>query len=178
MRKLLSLMLLVGLLSCIPTIVAAQNFRDNATLHANRAVTLMSVNRYPEAIGEFQLAIRLNPHSAVAATLFNNLGICFRETGQYPQAVASFQHAFRIQPGFEHYYKNLIETYQQAGTLRVAQQKLREIVAHNDRDAEAWFLLGLILEEVSEYEVAKRSFLRYLKLEPNSQLAEAARRHL
>jgi tetratricopeptide (TPR) repeat protein len=158
--------------------VMAADLRGNATMHADMANTLMNSERYAEAIGEYQIALRLNPHSAVAATLFNNLGLCFRKLGQTQQAIASFQHAIHVQPGFEYYYRNLIQTYRQAGHLPMAFQTLRNIVTRNDHDAEAWFLLGLVLEEVQEDRAAQKAFSRFLELEPNSQLAEAARRHL
>jgi Tfp pilus assembly protein PilF len=154
------------------------DFRNNATMHANQGTDLMLLKRYHDAIPQFQLAIRLNPHAALSATLFNNLGICFLKVGQYPQAVASFQHAMRIQPGFEQYYENLVEAYRGGGRLPLAHQKLRNVVIENDQDGEAWFLLGLMQEALGEHPSARESFLRFLKLSPNSQLAEAAKRHL
>ncbi|MBY0405181.1 MAG: tetratricopeptide repeat protein [Cyanobacteria bacterium] len=148
------------------------------TQHTERASVLMHQQDYPQAIQEYQIALRLSPHAGISASLFNNLGICFRKVGQYPQAMSSFQHAFRIQPGFEFYYRNLIETYREAHVLGVAQAQLKEVLKINPRDAEALFLLGLLYEEIEDYEGAKEAFIKFLTLEPNSQLAVAARTHL
>lgn len=169
---------LLSLSSGLVTINQAADLRDNATRHLDLATNHMKYGQYQQAIGEFQIAIRLNPHTAVTASLFNNMGICFQKTQQYPQAMSSFQHAIKLQPGFELYYKNLIDTYRQAGVLGTAQDKLRLILDQNPYDGEAWFLLALLHEENEDYEAAKLAFFKYLQLEPNSQLAVAARRHL
>jgi lipoprotein NlpI len=73
---------------------------------------------------------------------------------------------------------NLIKAYQEAGVMAVAKEKLFATVDRNPVDAEAWYLLGLLYEEIAEYEAAKAAFQAFLRLDPNSRLAQAARRHL
>jgi tetratricopeptide (TPR) repeat protein len=154
------------------------DLRDNATRHADLAEELFEREQYADAIAEYQIAIRLSPHAGLSASLFNNLGLSFQRVRQYPQAIASFQHAIRIQPSFELYYVNLIKAYQEAGVMAVAKEKLFATVDRNPVDAEAWYLLGLLYEEIAEYEAAKAAFQAFLRLDPNSRLAQAARRHL
>lgn len=153
----------------------AYDLRDNAILHANNGQVLMERGQYPAAIEEFKAAIRLNPYTAMAASLYNNLGLAYRQTGQYALAYASFQHASRIQPTSALYLKNLIETYAAAGQLGEVEKTLNTIVAINPENAEAWFMLGLLYKEQGNRQAARTSFMKFIKLEPGSELAHAAK---
>lgn len=154
------------------------DLKDNANIHMAQARQYAEVGDDLSAIDEYQIAIRLTPHSGMTASLFNNLGLCFLRTRQYPQAIASFQHAIRIQPGFELYYANLIKSYTEIQQLPLAKTKFYALVDRNPFNAEAWYLLGLVYEQIEDYEAAKSCFKAYLKLQPNSRLAAAAKRHL
>ena len=90
-------------------------------------------------------------------------------------AIASFQHACRIQPTYALYYQNLVETYVAAGQTTQAQRELLSITRENPEDAEAWFMLGLLYKETGNRKSAKDCLTRFLKLKPESELAQAAR---
>jgi tetratricopeptide (TPR) repeat protein len=138
----------------------------------------MERGQYELAIEEFKAALQLNPYTNVAASLYNNLGLAYRELHNYPYAYASFQRACRIQPTFSLYYKNLIETYALAGKLDTVKAELQGALQRDPGDAEAWYMLGLIYKEQNNRKASKACFERFIKLEPESEMAHAARNAL
>jgi tetratricopeptide (TPR) repeat protein len=156
----------------------AYDLHDNAILHANNGQLLMERQQYDQAIEEFKAALQLNPYTNLSASLYNNLGLAYRELHNYAYAYASFQRACRLQPTFSLYYKNLIETYAQAGALGTVKRQLQAAIQRDPGDAEAWFMLGLLYKEQGSRKAAKACFERFIKLEPESEMARAARNAL
>jgi tetratricopeptide (TPR) repeat protein len=61
--------------------------------------------RLPDAIAQFEAALRINPNFAEA---HNNLGIALASTGRgLPEAVTHFETALRINPGYAQASANL-----------------------------------------------------------------------
>lgn len=156
----------------------AFDLRNNAVQHAERGILYLERSQPDAAIDEFLSALKLNPGSALSASLYNNLGLSYRAMGNHPLAVASFQHAIRLQPNYALYYKNLIETYARGGDLSEARRAFEHILSANPDNTEALFLMGLIYQETHQQNLAKETFQRFLKLEPHSTLADAARSYL
>ena len=173
-RLTLSLLLAVAFLN-VPLPVGAYDLHDNAILHANNAQQMMDLDRPAEAIEEYKAALQLNPYAGMAASLYNNLGLAYRSTGNYVYAYAAFQRACRIQPTFSLAFKNLIETYAAAGHLPEAESYFQARVTENPDNAEAWFMLGYIYKTNKNPKAAKACFERFLKLQPESEMARAAR---
>ena len=175
---LIALCLVTVLVAGGPPPANAYDLKDNAILHGQKGQLLMEREQYAEAAEEFKAALRLNPYTPLSAALYNNLGLCYRALGDYANAYACFQRAFRIQPTYGLYYKNLIETYSRAGRLSDVMIGLKAVLKDNPMDSEAWFLLGLAFSEQGNKEDAKTCFAQFLKLEPRSGLAPAARNAL
>jgi len=173
-KTLLTHLLLLALLA-FPTGAMAYDLKNNAIAHARNGQLLLERDRPAEAIDEFKAALLLNPYTSLSAAIYNNLGLAYRAVGNYPYAFASFQRACRIQPTFSYYYKNLIETYAAAGRLGRVESALQKIVTKNPDNAEAWFMLGLLYKEQGNRKQGKLCFDKFLKLEPESEMATAAR---
>lgn len=156
----------------------AYDLKENDILHADNGQLYLERGQYELAIEEFKAALQLNPYTNLSASLYNNLGLAYRELHNYEYAYASFQRACRLQPTFSLYYKNLIETYALAGKLNTVKAKLQEALQQDPEDAEAWYMLGLIYKEQDSRKAAKACFERFLKLEPESEMARAARNAL
>lgn len=146
--------------------------------HARNGQLLMEREQYEEAIEEFKAAIRLNPFASMAAPIYNNLGLAYRAVKNYPYAYASFQRACRMQPPFSLYYRNLIETYQMASQLPRVKTQLIALLEDNPDNAEAWFLLGLTYREQGHLKLSRVCFEKFLKLQPEAEMAQAAREAL
>jgi tetratricopeptide (TPR) repeat protein len=152
----------------------AYDLKDNAIAHARKGQLLMERGQYEEAIEEFKAAILLNPFASMAAPIYNNLGLAYRVTQNYPLAYAAFQRACRMQPPFSLYYRNLINTYSEAGQLPQVQAQFEALTIDNPDNAEAWFLLGLTYQKTGNKEKARPCFERFLQLQPEAELAQAA----
>ena len=172
---LFSALCLTGLLGAGLLPANAYDLRDNAITHADNGRTLMDLERPAEAIEEFKAALLLNPYAGMAAQIYNNLGLAYRATGNYTYAYAAFQRACRIQPTFSLAFKNLVETYAAAGKLNQAEGYFKARLSENPDNAEAWFLLGYIYKANKNPRAAKACFERFLKLQPDSEMARAAR---
>ena len=73
--------------------------------HNNLGLALAEMpGRLPEAMAEYQAALRLKPDSAEA---HNNLGSAFSQTGRSADAISEFQAALRIQPDYSEARNNL-----------------------------------------------------------------------
>lgn len=170
------LILIVGLLlNPNNTLAWAYDLKDNAILHARTGQLLLERGQAADAVEELKAALLLNPYTSLSASIYNNLGLAYRALGNYPYAYVSFQRACRIHPTFSLYYKNLIETYATAGQLKTVEQTLRSVTRSNPDNAEAWFMLGLLYKELNNRKQAQSCFERFLKLEPESEMARAAR---
>ena len=96
----------------------ARNYRDLPTLWArtiarnpdcsmcyqNLGLALASVGRVPEAIAQFEAALRLKPDNATAHT---TLGIALASVGRVPEAIAQFEAALRLKPDYAEAHNNL-----------------------------------------------------------------------
>ena len=176
-RTILTLFCL-GLIQAVGGAALAYDIKDNAIWHVQQGTLLMDRERYAEAAEEFRAALNLNPYAAMASSTYNDLGLAYRYQGKYELAMASFQRAIRMQPNYELYYKNLIDTYVQAGRLSAVQAALKRVLSYNSADAEAWFLLGEAYAVQEDKNTARECFSNYLELEPDAPLATAARKYL
>ncbi len=184
--RLRSQQLLMALFIClglaVPRAVAAgtdyYRMDDNAIWHFHQAQKWMEVEEYDAAAREFQIAIRLKPSTLMTASLYNDLGWAYLGLRDYPKAIVSFQQATTLNPNFSLYYENLVKAYQKAGALSTAQEQLSDAVAMNPDDGPAWFLLGLIQQASGDGTAGQSSLRRFVQLNPDSELADAARLYL
>jgi len=153
--------------------------------HDNLGIILAETpGRLPEAIAEFQAAVRLNPgnsHSHV------NLGNALqRVPGRMPEAIAQYQEALRIEPGYAEVHSNLgfalaqipgrmpeaIAEYQAA--LRI-KPGLAE--THNYLGVALALTTGQLPEAIAEYQAALRIDPNYTEAHYNlgSALAQTDR---
>jgi tetratricopeptide (TPR) repeat protein len=151
---------------------------DNAIYHFHQAQMWMSVKEYEAAILEYQIAIRLKPTTTLSSALYNDLGLAYLKVKEYPKAIVSFQEAIALNPNFSLYYENLVNAYSHSGALLSAAQQLDEATLTNPDNFQAWFILGLLYKAQGDKVAAQSAFQTYLKLAPNSELADAAKINL
>ncbi|MEM0950779.1 MAG: tetratricopeptide repeat protein [Cyanobacteria bacterium P01_H01_bin.74] len=162
----------------LPPALAVYDIKDNAITHAQKGQQHLILGTPENAIEEFKLALRLNGHDSFGASLYNNLGVAYQKTKRYTMAIASFQRACRIRPGTALYYKNLIDSYQLAGVLDIAEARLIQNTALNSNQPEVWYLLGLISQANGNNQNARNHFLECISLQADGPLADAAKQHL
>lgn len=172
------LLLLIALGPLAVLAVDQYQMDDNAIYHHHRAQMWMEVEKYGAAIREYQIAIRLKPASTMTAALYNDLGVAYLKTREVPKAIVSFQQAVKLNPNFSVYYDNLAKAYEQGNTMDTTAAQLRQTVEQNQGDPQAWFLLGTLYQKSGDEEAARHAFNMFIKLAPQSELADAARTNL
>lgn len=124
----------------------------------NKGVSFAQLGSYPEAIEQFQKALRINPYYTLA---HNNLGAAHEALGNVDEAIREYQAALRIDPDYADAHYNLGITY-------FSQDKIYQAIAEFkdtldiDPDyskahyylGQAYYRLGLVTEAIEAYQEA------------------------
>jgi tetratricopeptide (TPR) repeat protein len=128
--------------------------------HNNLGATLASLGRVPEAMGQYEQALRINPDSATA---HNDLGSALTGQGRLPEAIAHYEQALRLKPNYPEAHNNLGAALMREGRLQEAishyEQALRLRPAYPEAHyylANALIRLGKVQEAIGHYEETLR----------------------
>jgi tetratricopeptide (TPR) repeat protein len=151
------------------------NLHDNAWEHNRKGEWLLNRQDFAGAIEEFKAGLMMSQGTGREATFYNNIGMTLMNLGESTAAIDNFQMACRLSPSYSLYFLNLVRAYIQGQKQEALEKSLRWTVILNDNDAEAWFILGLLMRSESKPEEAVKCFQQYIKLQPASELAKAAK---
>jgi tetratricopeptide (TPR) repeat protein len=117
---------------------------DDALAHVNLGNALLEIpGRMPEALSEYQRALRIHPDYADA---HNNLGAILLESGRTTEAVAEYQAAVRLDPDYPDAHSNLGSALSQIpGRLPEATAELETAVRLDPENARRRAALGSVL---------------------------------
>jgi tetratricopeptide (TPR) repeat protein len=178
-QRILPICLLVATGLFCPSLALASDWdydlHDNAWEHNRTGEWLLSQKDFVGALTEFNAGLLMSAGSGREATFYNNLGMTWMNLGQAMQAVDAFQMACRLAPTYALYRLNLIRAYTQAQQVPELERALLHVMNENPEDAEACFLLGLLYRSQNQAEKAIEQFKNYLKLQPGSEMARAAK---
>jgi Flp pilus assembly protein TadD len=143
---------------------------DNPRARLNLGKALQAESRIEEAIGEYRIAIGLEPDFVEA---HNNLGAALRFQGKAAESLGPLREAIRLAPDYPPAHYNLGLAYQTLDRADDAIRSYREalrldpdyLMAHNN--------LGTLLASRGEIEEALVHFRRALEIDP----AHAEARH-
>jgi len=117
---------------------------DDALAHLNLGNALLEIpGRMPDAISEYQRALRIYPSYAEA---HNNLGAILLQSGRTTEAVAEYQAAVRLDPDYPDAHSNLGSALSQIpGRLTEATAELETAVRLDPENARRRAALGNVL---------------------------------
>jgi protein O-mannosyl-transferase len=126
----------------------------------NLGVVLVQQGRLPEAIEQYEQALRIKPHYA---EVHYNLGVALVQQGRLPEAIGHYEQALQIKPDFTDAHDNLGIALMDEGRLPEAIGQYEQSLRIKPDDAEAHYNLGIALmgqgrlsEAIEHYEQALR----------------------
>jgi len=134
----------------------------------NLGVYYSDTGRVDEAIEQFKVAIRINPHYVRA---YNNLGITYTKKGMLNEAIAVYRKALSIDPLHEKAYYNLGNVYLEQGRFDEAIHAFKNAILINSDYTQAHYNLGYAYDKKGMWDEAIAGYERVLSL--NSGYAEA-----
>ena len=138
----------------------------------NLGVAYASMERYDLAIREYLDALEIEPNSK---EVHNNLGTAYKRSGQIDLAVEHFKQAAGIDPKFLAVRVNLGSTYAQLGEYELAIPYYQEVIRIDPDYASGYFDLGSIYLNQRSFTMCRKTWGRFLEVEPNGARAQHVR---
>lgn len=142
----------------------------NAVTHYRAGLSHHGLGDYERAIGEYQMALSLNPFYVEART---NLAGVYAQLGGYDDAIKELQSALRVKPDYAEARRFLGMVYLDLGRLKESADELREAVRLSPDYAEAHNNLGEVYARMGRTKEAVREFKEALRLRPGFPEAES-----
>ncbi|MBI4495487.1 MAG: tetratricopeptide repeat protein [Deltaproteobacteria bacterium] len=145
--------------------------------HNTLGLAYLEMSRFEEAIREFETALKdlLYP---TPYSLLNNLGWAHYRNGDREKAIECYQKAVAQKPDFGMAFYNMGLAYRDLKQTQAAIAVLRTATRLEPGLQEAHFQLGLLLLQAGERAEAKKAFQEVIRLQPQSERARQAQRHL
>jgi tetratricopeptide (TPR) repeat protein len=132
--------------------------------HNNLGSALFQTGRLPEAIDQYQQALRINPDFAMA---HENLGFALMKAGRMPEAIDQYQQALRIYPDYALAHHNLGGALLQTGHPSEAIEQFELALRINPDYASAHNNLGNALQQTGRLPEAIEQFELALLINPD-----------
>ncbi|MGA2915691.1 MAG: tetratricopeptide repeat protein [Sedimentisphaerales bacterium] len=136
----------------------------NDRWHFNKALTLDAMERFSEAIEEYQMALDLNPNDV---EILNCLAVDYTRTGQYDLSLSVFSQIEKIRQDFEPCYCNRIITYTEMGEYDSAEQMFYQAQQINEHCPLCFYNIGNLFFIRGNYKKAVWCWEKTANLEPN-----------
>lgn len=127
----------------------------------NRATALFHLERYEEAIQDYQEAIALEPELSEA---YLALGVVHTRLEQYEEAIDFYSQAIQAAPRKEMGYTNRGHVYFKLGQYADALQDFNHAISCNRRNAMAYHNRGAVYHEMGIHEKALENWTKGKKL--------------
>jgi tetratricopeptide (TPR) repeat protein len=131
--------------------------------HNSRANALKELERYEEALEDYDRAVTLDPRFADA---WSNRGLVLKELGRHQDALTSFDKAIALQPGFALAFNNRANTLKELQRYDEALANYDRALALDKRFGGAWSNRGLVLSKLNRHAEALASCDKAVALQP------------
>jgi tetratricopeptide (TPR) repeat protein len=148
-----------------PTLGALSN---NANFYRKLGIAAYRSGDFPQAIVNFDEAIRLDPGDAQAYDIRGN---AWDEMGVFERALADYDEAIRIDPNSPIVFHDRAILWRRRGALDRALIDLDRAIRFSFSDANMYCDRGLVWYEKGRHDRAVADFNQAIKLDPNSAAA-------
>jgi Tfp pilus assembly protein PilF len=143
----------------------------------NRGTVLLAMERWRDAIGEFELLLE-EPLYATPEIAHNNLGWAYYNMRKYPRAIEHYKMAIFLKPQFCLGHNNLGLVQVEMGANLEAFESFNKAVEYcPDNYAEPHFHLGKLLSDAGDAR-AMGHFQKCAEIQPNSNLGRRCREYV
>lgn len=149
------------------------NPENNAVWHNSMGIECMEQGNVAKAIGEYKIAIALQPDKPSSAVFHNNLGMAYLRINKPNWATLCFENAISLSPNTLYFYDNLVTSYVRSGKLEEQYAYFRSKAFRDFKNPCNWLMLGLIQQRKGDYKSAIKSFGKFLSLEPELAISNA-----
>ncbi len=132
--------------------------------YSNLGNVLCNQGKYPEAVTNFEEAIRLQPGYIEA---YHNLGNCLLKQGRPAEALVRFGQALTLQPRLAEAHNSMGVALSDQGEYEKAVGHFREALRLRPDFAEAYYNFGNTLASQNKMELAVNSFRQAAALRPD-----------
>lgn len=139
---------------------------DPASLHVQRAQTLLQTDRITEAEKELRSALADSPEHAYAHAL---LSFCLSRQLRHDDAIREAKTAITLDPGVPLFYYFLAESLLRAKRLDDAKKVIERAISLDPDDADYYYLRAAIELEKNERRTARDTLMRALEIDPRHE---------
>jgi tetratricopeptide (TPR) repeat protein len=132
--------------------------------HNNLGDALLKSGRLPEAMEQYEQALRYKPDYADA---HNNLGDVFQQMGQIPEAINQYELALHFEPDNADAHNNLGVVLLQTGRAAEAIRQYEQALRINPDYANVHFNLGNALNQTGRLPEAIQQYEMALRIKPD-----------
>jgi len=129
----------------------------------NLGCALYRAGHVPEAVEQFEQALKINPNYDEA---HNNLGNARMQTDRVSEAIEQYEQALKIKPGYAEAHYNLGIALQKIGQTSEAIEQYEQALKNKPDDADAHNNLGIALHQVGRTSEAIEQFEQASKINP------------
>jgi len=138
--------------------------RNNWLINNNRGLAYKNLGDYPQAIKDFDEAIRIKPEYAEA---YYNRGLAHKALGNAGQAIADYSRAISIKPNMAEAYNNRGNAYGESGDCNLALMDFKAALEINPSFAEAYMNRGNAYNCLGNYQQAIEDYGRAIEKKPD-----------
>jgi tetratricopeptide (TPR) repeat protein len=142
---------------------------NSEVAHNNLGLVYLNSGRLPQAIDQFEAALRIKPDYAYA---HNGLGNALFLSGRAAEAIDHYHEALKIDPDYSEAHNGLANALLQSGQLPEARAESEKAVRFNPNYADAHCTLGLVMAQQGEIPEAIEQFESALRLNPTDARIE------
>ena len=151
--------------------------KDFSMAYVGRGNLYMALNRYEDAIDEFEKALEnIIFHEPEAA--YFGMALAYIGLNEIENAIKNLKRSIQLNPQFFPSYYQLGNIYMDLGDYDSAADSFQELLKYYPDSPEGHLMLGKTYLKLNNKLMAEMEFKEVIKLAPNTELSKEAMKHL